>query len=58
MRDFRDFVRERIAPLRLQAVAEASLIEELTQHLEDRYRELRSAGKSLGGTTGENCKSN
>jgi hypothetical protein len=46
MRDFRDFVRERIAPLRLQAVAEACLIEELTQHLEDRYRELRSAGRN------------
>src|SRR5215472_4679655 len=44
MRDFRDIVRERIVPLGLQATAEASLIEELTQHLEDRYRELRSCG--------------
>jgi predicted permease len=28
----------------LQAAAEASLVEELTQHLEDRYRELHSGG--------------
>ncbi|HEY7305318.1 MAG TPA: ABC transporter permease [Bryobacteraceae bacterium] len=44
MRDFRSIVRERIAPLHLQAAAEASLVEELTQHLEDRYRELHSGG--------------
>jgi predicted permease len=44
MRDFRSIVQERIAPLHLQAAAEASLVEELTQHLEDRYRELHSGG--------------
>src|SRR6185437_4170032 len=44
MRNFKDIVRERIAPLHLQPAAEASLIEELTQHLEDKYAELRSGG--------------
>ncbi len=46
MPDFKNIVRERIAPLHLQPVAEAPLVEELTQHLEDRYRELRGGGSS------------
>src|SRR5713101_6000316 len=44
MPDFRKIVRERIAALRLEAAAESDLTEELAQHLEDRYRELRSGG--------------
>ena len=44
MPDFRNIVRERIAPLRLQPAAEADLIEEFAQHLEDRYREVLSGG--------------
>lgn len=44
MPDFRNVVRERIASLRLAATAEPDLAEEIAQHLEDRYRELRSGG--------------
>jgi hypothetical protein len=44
MCDFRSIVRERIVPLQLQPAAEASLVEELTQHMEDRYRDLLSGG--------------
>ena len=44
MPDFRKIVRERIAALRLQAIAELDLIEELAQHLEDRYKEMRIGG--------------
>lgn len=46
MADWKSIVRERIASLRLSAAAEADLIEELAQHLEDRYRELLSGGAS------------
>jgi len=42
MPDLQRLVQERIAPLHLEAGAEADLAEELTQHLVDRYRELRS----------------
>ncbi len=44
MPDFKKIIQARIAPLRLQGMAETDLAEELTQHLEDRYRELRSGG--------------
>lgn len=44
MPDFKKIVRERIASLRLKGTAEADLAEELAQHLEDRYQELRSGG--------------
>ncbi len=46
MPDWKKIVRERLAPLRLNATAESDLTEELAQHLEDRYRELRSGGAS------------
>jgi len=46
MPDWKNLVRERLAPLRMEATAEADLIEELAQHLEDYYRELRSGGAS------------
>ncbi len=39
-------MRERLASLRLEATAESDLVEELSQHLDDRYRELRSGGAS------------
>ena len=45
MPDFRKIVQERITPLDLRASAE-NLIEELVLHLEDQYRESRSAGAS------------
>src|SRR5260370_13968356 len=46
MSDWKNPVRERFAPLRMKAAAEAALAEELAQHLEDHYRELRSGGAS------------
>lgn len=44
MPDWRNLVRERLKPLRLTPAAESDLTEELAQHLDDRYRELRSCG--------------
>lgn len=46
MRDWRRIVRERLAPLRLKPVVESDLAEELSQHLEESYRELRGRGIS------------
>jgi predicted permease len=46
MPDLKTIIRERIASVHLKPEAEAALVEELTQHLEDRYRELRSGGAS------------
>ena len=39
-----DEVRTRLAALRLSPAREAEIVDELAQHLEDHYRELRSAG--------------
>lgn len=44
MPDWKNIVAARIAGLRLPAAAARDLSEELAQHLEDRYRELRSGG--------------
>ena len=49
MPDFRKVVRERVAHMRLEATAEANVIEELAQHLEDRYQELRNGGATEQG---------
>src|SRR5579872_5335801 len=46
MPDWKNIVRKRIAALRLEGAAESDLTEELAQHLEDQYRELRSGGSS------------
>ena len=46
MRELKNIVLERIASLHLKPEAETALVEELTQHLEDRYRELLSGGLS------------
>ncbi len=46
MPDWKSLVRQRLASLRLEASAEAELSEELSQHLEDRYRELCTGGAS------------
>ena len=46
MPDWRSLVRERIAPLRLEPARETDLTEELAQHLEDHYRDLRAGGVS------------
>ena len=46
MPDWTHLVRERLAPLGLNAGAESELAQELAAHLEDLYRELRSGGAS------------
>ena len=44
MRDFAPDLRARLAPLRLAPAREAEIIEELSQHLEQRYEDLRRTG--------------
>src|SRR5262245_17990849 len=39
-----DQLRPRLAALQLSAAREAEIIEELSQHLDDRYEELHAAG--------------
>ena len=46
MPEFRDEIRKRLAPLRLEATREAAIVEELGQHLEDRHAELKGRGTS------------
>lgn len=44
MPDWKDIVRSKIEPLHLEGSAEADLVEEVSQHLEDRYRDSLSGG--------------
>lgn len=44
MPDWRDEIRHRLAGLRLSPDDETNVIEELQQHLDDRYRDLRGRG--------------
>ena len=44
MPDWKEVVRTRLKTLRLQGTKESALSEELSQHLEDHYRDLRSGG--------------
>ncbi len=46
MPDWAAEVRRRLVALRIGAADEAEIVEELAQHLEDRYAELRSRGES------------
>src|ERR1035438_9537656 len=46
MPDWKPQIRKRIAKLNLAAPREAEIVEELAQHAEDRYRELRNGGAS------------
>jgi predicted permease len=46
MPDWKTIIRDRIAPLHLEGAAESDLTEELSGHLEDRYREYRSGGET------------
>ena len=48
MPNWRDEVRTRIAGLGLEPTREAELVEELAQHLEDRYQELLARGSTAG----------
>jgi putative ABC transport system permease protein len=44
MPDWKEEITRRLRPLKLMPAREAEIIEELTQHLEDRYKELVSGG--------------
>ena len=44
MPDWNSALTSRLRPLSLTPAREREIIEELSQHLDDRYRELRSAG--------------
>ncbi len=46
MPDWTQHVRPRLAGLRLSPTREAEIVEELSQHLDDRYRELIAGGMS------------
>ena len=46
MPDWTQHVRPRLASLRLSPAREAEIVDELSQHLEDRWRELRAGGAS------------
>jgi hypothetical protein len=44
MPDFREEVRRRLARLNLDPTREASIVEEVALHMEDRYRDLLAQG--------------
>ena len=44
MPDWQPEIKERLCGLRLEPTREAEIIEELSQHLDDRYAELRAGG--------------
>src|SRR5262245_24239878 len=44
MPEWKQEIRERLGPLNLAPTREAEIVEELAQHLEDRYAELSSRG--------------
>jgi predicted permease len=46
MPDWTEYLRPRLAPLSLSPAREAEIIEELSQHLDQRYEELRGGGTS------------
>src|SRR5262245_25254987 len=46
MREWKLEIRNRLAGLKLEPTRETEIAEELTQHLEDRYQELRADGAS------------
>jgi len=46
MPDWKPLIRARLLSVRLDAARENEIVEELSQHLDDAYRELRSGGAS------------
>ena len=44
MPEWKSEIRQRLAGLKLEPVREAEIVDELAQHLEDRYQELRAGG--------------
>ena len=51
MPDWKPLIRSRLGSLRLSPSRESEIIEELSQHLEDRWRELVAAGTSEDDAT-------
>jgi hypothetical protein len=51
MPDWKQAIRERLAPANLDAAPENDVVEELAQHLDDRYQELQAKG-----ITDEECR--
>lgn len=51
MPDWRVIIRQRLAALNLRPVDEMDIVEELAQHIEDRYVDLRQAGASEDDAT-------
>ena len=46
MPDWRRIIRQRLAGLDIRPVDELGIVEELAQHVEDRYAELKGSGVS------------
>src|SRR6266849_6496361 len=46
MPEWREEIRRRLASLKLEPTREAEIVEELAQHLDDRYAELLAGGAS------------
>jgi putative ABC transport system permease protein len=44
MPDWKEAIRKRLAPAKLDPASETEVVEELAQHLEDRFQELRANG--------------
>ena len=53
MPDWRSEIRSRLQNLRLAPERETEIVEEVAQHLDDRYRELRSAGRTEADAAAE-----
>ncbi len=51
MPDWSGEIRRRLAPLSLEPTREADIVEELSQHLDDRYRELLARGLAADAAT-------
>src|SRR5688500_11993747 len=51
MHDWQSEVRARLAPLNLKPEREADIVDEISQHLAERYREAMSAGASSDEAT-------
>ena len=44
--DFKEEIRKRLVGLKIELTKESVIIDEVAQHLEERYEELRSSGRS------------
>jgi macrolide transport system ATP-binding/permease protein len=51
MPDWRDHLRARLGPLQLAPTREAEIVDELSQHLDDRYEQLRTEGRDEAEAT-------